>query len=920
MKTNTQDKSGRKAYRPTVFLLSLFLACGVALGQYEPPDLYGDANKGSSVLRRNNGQVFDTGHNLRPDVKYSFEGSPVGIALRDSSRISFSFATTHHDSVTPDTAYRVDMSIRGAKAVSPTALHSAAGVANYYRGSHSTELVPAFYRGVYQNIITNTDLHVYGSSSGPRMAFVMRPGSTPSALMLHFNGQDSIGIDWQGALKVYLSGRWVKLEQAAAYQVAANGSLVNVNWTASYTHSNGSVDVGFSFGTYNSALPLVLQIGYGPLALGGGEPDTRNLGWSTYMGGNGGDELTCVETDEAGNPYLCGRTWSSDFPVAPGNSVFQPFIGTAFGWDNAVVMKFQANNKQLAWATYYGGGGANTQGKTEAQKLAVYAGFDPTLSLQYVYAVGTTNCSDFAPFARPVTAFENAVEESYLGGQERMWVGAFRKSDGRRDWTTTHGESTTHTWLEEGLAIALGPNNELAVGGRLFGYNAVTPNFQLTPVSGTFSQAVGGGFVMLFNSNFTIRWSSTFGGYFNSLPYAQVTDMRITRSNSSIKLWLTGATQGSGMQYAQPPSGGFYHTYGMAFLASFDVPSIHLDYCTGWGQDGVVSLGYGLDFDGKSLWMVGGTNSQTLTDLDCPNPGGTGVYHTHVNAGNADAWRKCDGFILAFDPESYVLKYGTLMGGSYYDMLLDVNHDASNVYITGETRSSTTTFATDMDPNRYFQPLNANQDRRDAVILALNKVITSPTLLWRTAYGGAESERGWGIAASPTEVYITGTTASAMTDGFPLKEYDPVSPLDFYQDYNFGGDSYGFLEFYDFVYGLDFEHHNFGEVEAEPEDQYYDGFIASFSTLYHVGIDEVPARTSAISAIPMPMLGQWEVHFPSAGDWTLMAFDAAGQVVGSWRSNGLPTMIDLSAKAPGMYLLRATTSTGEQRGAKVIRP
>ncbi|HRN37939.1 MAG TPA: hypothetical protein PLL18_13625, partial [Flavobacteriales bacterium] len=86
----------------------------------------------------------------------------------------------------------------------------------------------------------------------------------------------------------------------------------------------------------------------------------------------------------------------------------------------------------------------------------------------YVFCTGTTNCSDFQSFRRPQTIFSNAAHQQYVSGYHRMWVGAFRKENGIRDWATTHGPLNSDIWAEDGLAIAIGPNGELAVGGRIF--------------------------------------------------------------------------------------------------------------------------------------------------------------------------------------------------------------------------------------------------------------------------------------------------------------------------------------------------------------------------------------------------------------------------------------------------------------------
>ena len=135
--------------------------------------------------------------------------------------------------------------------------------------------MPAYYRGIYQNVLKRIDLHLYGSSGGPRMAFVVKPGGIPADISLTFNGQDSLGLDWQGTLKVYLQNKWVELRQAVAYQVGSDGTMTDVNWTATYQLDQGNAVVQFAFGTYDHQKPLVLQIGY--LAMGGGGLDTRDM-------------------------------------------------------------------------------------------------------------------------------------------------------------------------------------------------------------------------------------------------------------------------------------------------------------------------------------------------------------------------------------------------------------------------------------------------------------------------------------------------------------------------------------------------------------------------------------------------------------------------------------------------------------------
>ena len=54
------------------------------------------------------------------------------------------------------------------------------------------------------------------------------------------------------------------------------------------------------------------------------------MNWCTFVGGNGGDELTAVEVDSDGDAYACGKTWAADFPVAPGTDL--PSISIITEW------------------------------------------------------------------------------------------------------------------------------------------------------------------------------------------------------------------------------------------------------------------------------------------------------------------------------------------------------------------------------------------------------------------------------------------------------------------------------------------------------------------------------------------------------------------------------------------------------------
>ena len=888
------------------------------------------------MIRKNNGQVLDSDMQQRPDIYSYFEASPIGIYLCDKSKVSFTLAAMHHDSITADTLYRVDMVLSKNRERTPDHHYLAPGIANYYRGSIAAEVVVANYRAAYTSIEDSIDCHFYGSRGGPRIAFVIRPGGNPADIKLSFLGQDSLGIDWQGALRVYLQDKWLKLEQAVAYQVSGT-TLIPVPWTGGYTHEEGTAYAGFTFGSYNPELPLVLQIGYPPL-MGGGD-DQRDLGWCTFVGGNGGDELTCVEVDEVGDPYTCGYTNAMDFPVSPGTEVYPPFIADAPGWTSAVVMKHLAWNKQLAWATYYGGDLSEVYApRTDAQKIAVYTG--TSNERQYVFAGGGTTTTDISVAARPGTTFfnSNADVEPFTGGTTRSWIGAFRKLDGRRDWCTTHGEVDGVSWGEHALTVDVDDDGRVAIAGILFPMTTTT-DLQYPVVAQTqsaFTRDQGDGFFVVFNTDYQLKWASAFCEFsWSALAYGRLSDIRFSRNHQGHQaLWLVGSSvSGSAepLDLVPPPiAPGYYQTdagFRSAVIAMIDLADYDLDYCTRWGGPGTglhTSAAYGVHVSQSGTWVVGFTDAQGLSSTQLPAPpqgGGGALYNPTPQGSDINQWS--DGFILRLKPSEFSIDYGTLIGGRRDDIALDVNSDLNgHVYVTGETRSATG-IASDIDPVRYFQPHYNFTNRRDAFLIGMADA-AHPTALWRTAFGGAQSDRGWGVASSQSEVYLVGSTASQrFEDDFPLKEFDPApTSLDYYQDYNLQGTASGMIPWNEFHLAMDYENNGFGENQLESVLLGHDGFIASFGEGTQVGLVEGDTTSGdhQIRAWSPDEGSTWAVELPWPASWTLRITDASGRNVLVLRTASDREWIVLDRTAPGLYIITAISATGDVLSTKLLKP
>jgi len=116
------------------------------------------------------------------------------------------------------------------------------------------------------------------------------------------------------------------------------------------------------------------------------------LVYSTYLGGSDLDVGRSIAVDAAGNAYVTGNTWSTDFPTA---NAFQP---TYHGGSDAFVAKISASGGTLDYSTYLGGSGYDG-----AEDVA----FDTAGN---VYLTGSTASSDF-PAA-------NAIQPTLRGSND----------------------------------------------------------------------------------------------------------------------------------------------------------------------------------------------------------------------------------------------------------------------------------------------------------------------------------------------------------------------------------------------------------------------------------------------------------------------------------------------------------------------
>jgi hypothetical protein len=199
--------------------------------------------------------------------------------------------------------------------------------------------------------------------------------------------------------------------------------------------------------------------------------------FSTYWGGNGDDYGTGIDVDIHGNPYVTGRTYSSNFPT---KSAFQGTKG-GFSGQDAFVSKFNDIGTFVYYSTYLGG--------TTADSAA-----DIVVDSYYqAYVVGATESTDF-----PTAA---AVQDT-RAGQFDAFI-AKLSSSGAKLFATYYGGSS----FDSASTVTVGPSDRPYFAGY-----TESANF---PTTGAYQSTLSGGkdaFVAKFTSSGTPTYSTYFGG------------------------------------------------------------------------------------------------------------------------------------------------------------------------------------------------------------------------------------------------------------------------------------------------------------------------------------------------------------------------------------------------------------------------
>jgi len=624
------------------------------------------------------------------------------------------------------------------------------GKLNYFIGgdrSRWVTAVPRFESIAYREIYPGIDA-VYRFVDGSlKSEFTVGAGADPALIRMEYVGALSIEVTKGGELSIATESGMMVDSPPIAYQPIGNRKVrVHADYVVFDTHL-----VGFVLSAFDKRYPLIID---------------PSIDYSTYLGSGAADQAMSTVVDAAGNAYVAGATYGSDFPVKDslqstygggsidgyvakfgpnGDLLFSTYLGglddeyfhavaldgsgnmyvagksasanfpvvnpvqaSCAGDSDAVVVKLDPSGSSILFSTYLGGSSGD-----DASGLGV-------TSDGHVWIAGYTKTNDFPT--------SNAFQGTYGGGFTDAFVARVDTSTPVLVFSTflggsgdEHGEDIVGECTGQ-PHLVIDTSGNAYVTGR-----TNSPDF---PTVSAYQSSLGGAtdaFVAKLSPSGTLAWSTYLGGSGCDAGLGISTD-------SAGGVYVTGYTASEDFPTENPVqatnAGGFD-----AFVTKLCPSGTTLEYSTylggssNEGNDGGVFRGIGaICIDtGGSAYLTGLTASSDFPTVD-PAQGTSG--------GSTDA------YIAKLSPSGSSLLFSSYLGGSNTDFGRRIAVDwLGDIYVCGFTQSS------DFPTSSAFQPSFAG-GYSDAFVAKLDGIPgpiapSAPSCLTATGISSGRIDLQW---------------------------------------------------------------------------------------------------------------------------------------------------------------------------------
>lgn len=525
------------------------------------------------------------------------------------------------------------------------------GVVNYFIGNDPSRWrtnIPTYGRVIYDDMYPGIDLLFHSDGGQFRYDIIVAPGADPSLITLDFPDALAVKVERAGSLQILLPGPISSLCQSPPVLFqngpygpqAVRGRLVAV----------GPKQVRFEIGDYDPTRELIID----PVI------------FSTFLGGNGSDEIFSMAEDGAGNIYVGGSTTSSTFPV------IGAFDSTIAGQD-CFVTKINAAGTAILYSTFLGG---------TASDGPTFGGLGIAVNNVGEVAIASeTSSNDFpvvAPFQPKIIFFNDGFVTKLNAAGNALIFSTYLGSNGFDFANAAAFDAAGNVYVAGNSTDGLFP-----------------PLFPTTP--GAFQTKYAGGglkgdpYAAKFTPAGALVYCTYVGGSADEECYA----ISVVGGNAYIAGFTSAANFPTTPGAFQTKVGGGQDM----FVAQINPTGSALVYCTYLGGTGT---------DGRGVFPFGGPlglttdaagNAYVASASDSPNyPVTPGVVQTTLK-GNMDV------VITKIDPTGASLLFSTYLGGTNDEIAYAVALDlAGNIYIAGDTNSANYPLVNPVQP--YVGPFN----------------------------------------------------------------------------------------------------------------------------------------------------------------------------------------------------------------------
>jgi len=597
------------------------------------------------------------------------------------------------------------MKLRNANAaVKITGTDELAGTSNYFIGNDPTKWrtnVPTYAKVKYEGIYSGIDLVYYGNQRQLEYDFIVAPGADPRRIAFDVSGAKRIRRDAHGDLVLKLGEGEIRWHKPVVYQ-EKEGERRLIGARYAITHTGR---VGFELAKYDASRPLYIDPMIYSTYLGGSSSDEgfaiavdgagnayitgyasskdfpitpgafqtvcesgcvsafmakinpggSALVYSTYLGGSANDWGDAIAVDSAGNAYVTGITYSTDFPITPG--AFQKICnGGSYcsPTGDAFVSKLNPSGSTLVYSTYLGGS-AYDWGYGIAVDNAGNA-----------YVTGQTSSADFPT--------KNPLQQHWAGDYD-AFVTKFNPDGSALVYSTYLGGGG----YDGGYGIALDNAGNAYVTGA-----TGSTNFPTTPGA---IQTSSHGYLDVFVSKINAAGSALdYSTYLGGSKYDSGHGIAVDSAGNAYVTGNTNSPNFPVMNPFQPNWGGGDND---AFVFKLNPSGSALVYSTYLGG-GFTDFGYGIAVDSAGNAYVTGYTSSANFPI---TPGAFGKKYLGGRS---------DGFVSKFNPTGSALASSNFLGGSSEDRSYGIAVDSSgDAYLAG------TTFSKNFPTKNPLQSANA---------------------------------------------------------------------------------------------------------------------------------------------------------------------------------------------------------------------